>query len=56
LARRLEVTVGDELEKEMSIYPDVDWAEVIRKGIRGYIRNRDIREMYSAPIDRALSQ
>jgi hypothetical protein len=56
LVRKLEVIVIDELEKEMSRYPDVDWAEVIRKGIRGYIRNRDIREIYTAPIDRALSQ
>jgi hypothetical protein len=56
LVRKLEVTVDNELEKEMSRYPDVDWAEVIRKGIREYIRSRDIREMYTAPIDRALSQ
>ena len=56
MARRLTIAVDDELEKEMSRYPDVKWAEVIRKGIRGYIRNRDIREMYTAPIDRALSQ
>ena len=50
MVRKLKVTVDDELEKEMSRYLDVDWAEVIRKGLRGYIRNRDIREVYTAPI------
>jgi hypothetical protein len=56
LVRRLELTVDDELWKEMRRYPDVNWAEVIRKGIREYIRNREIRKMCTAPIDRALSQ
>jgi hypothetical protein len=56
LVRKLKIIVDDELEKEMSRYADVNWAEVIKKGIREYIRNREIREMYTAPIDRALSQ
>jgi hypothetical protein len=48
--------VDDELEKEMSKYPDVDWAEVTRQAIRTYIHNREIREMYTAPIERAILQ
>lgn len=56
MARTLEVNVDDQIEKEMSRYPDIDWDEVIRCAIVMCLRNRGIREMYTAPIDRALSQ
>jgi hypothetical protein len=50
------VDIDYELEKEMSRYPEVDWAEVTRKAIRKYIRCREICEIYTAPIERAMSQ
>jgi hypothetical protein len=56
LVRELTVSIDGELEKEMSEYPEVDWAEVIRNAIRRYIRCRGISEMYTAPIERALAQ
>jgi len=56
LVRELAVVIGDELEREMSKYPEVDWAKVVRKAIKEYIRRREIYEIYNAPIERAMSQ
>lgn len=52
----LTLRIDAELEKEMSEYPEVDWAEVIRNAIRKYVPCRGIAEMYTAPIERALVQ
>jgi hypothetical protein len=46
LVRELTVSIDAELEKEMSAYPEVDWAEVIRNSIKKYIHCREIAEMY----------
>jgi len=56
LVRELTVNINSELETEMSKYPEVDWAEVVRDAIRKYTHCREISEMYTAPIDRALAQ
>jgi len=56
LARELIVAIDDELEKEMSKYPEVDWVEVIRKLLRDCIRRKEIAEMYTAPVERAMRQ
>mgnify|MGYP001126565309 CR=1 FL=1 len=56
MARKLIVTVDDELEKEMGKYPEVDWAEVTRKAIGEYIHCREICEIYNAPIKKAMLQ
>jgi len=56
LARELIVAIDDELEKEMSKYPEVDWVEVIRKLLRDCIRRKEIAEMYTAPVERAMLQ
>ena len=56
MVRELTVSIDAELEKEMSEYPDADWAEVIKNAIRKYIHCRGIAEMYTAPIERALTQ
>ena len=34
MVRELTVSIDAELEKEMSEYPEVDWAEVIRTAIK----------------------
>jgi hypothetical protein len=44
------------LEREMSKYPEVDWSKVIRKAIIDCIHCKEISEVYTAPIERALSQ
>ena len=56
LVHQLIITIDDELEKEMSKYSEVDWAEVVKKAIREYLRRREIFEIYNAPIEKALSQ
>jgi len=56
LVRELIVTINDELEKEMSKYPEVDWADAVRKALRDCIRRKEICEMYTAPVERALLQ
>jgi hypothetical protein len=50
------VAIDDELEKEMSKYPEVDWIETIRKLLRDCIRRKEIAEMYTAPVERAMLQ
>lgn len=56
MARELTVSIDSELEREMSKYPEVDWDKVIRKAIIDCIRCKELSEMYTAPIDKALSQ
>jgi len=56
LVHQLIITIDDELKKEMSKYPEVDWAKVVRKAIKEYIHRREIFEIYNAPIEKALSQ
>jgi hypothetical protein len=50
------VTVDDELEKEMSKYPEVDWIEAVRKLICECIRRKEIAAMYTVPVERAMMQ
>jgi hypothetical protein len=56
LARELIVPIDDELEREMSEYPEVDWTETIRISLRECIRRKEISEMYTAPVERAMQQ
>lgn len=56
MVRELIVTIDDELEKEMSKYPEVDWADAVRKALRDCIRSKEICEMYTTPVERALLQ
>jgi hypothetical protein len=56
LTRELTVIIDDELEKEMSKYPEVDWIDTIRKLLRECIRRKEIAEMYTAPVERAMLQ
>jgi hypothetical protein len=56
LARELTVSIDSKLEREMSKYPEVDWSKVIRKAIIDCIHCKEISEVYTAPIERALSQ
>jgi hypothetical protein len=56
LVRKIIVTIAGELKKEMSGYPEADWAEITKKAIREYIRCREICKIYCAPIERAMSQ
>jgi len=56
LVHQLIIIIDDELEKEMSKYPEVDWTEVVKKTIREYLRRREIFEIYNAPIEKALSK
>jgi len=56
LARELIVTIDDELDKEMSKYPEVDWIEAVRKSLRDCIRRKEIVEIYTAPVEKAMLQ
>ena len=56
MARELIVTIDDELERDMSKYPEVDWIDTIRKLLRDCIRRKEISEMYTAPVERAMLQ
>jgi len=56
LVHQLIITINNELKKEMSRYPDVDWNEVVKKAIREYLHRRENFEIYNAPIEKALSQ
>jgi hypothetical protein len=56
LVHQLIITINNELKKEMSRYPEVDWNEVVKKAIREYLHRREIFEIYNAPIEKALSQ
>ena len=56
MVRKLIVHINDELEKEMSAFPEVDWVEVAIKAIRECIRDREKCKFYHTIIDRAMSQ
>jgi hypothetical protein len=56
LARKLIVPIDDELEKEMSAFPEVDWVEVAIKAIRNCIRGRENCKFLHTLVDRAMSQ
>ena len=56
MARELIVPIDDELEREMSEYPEADWIETIRISLRECIRRKEIAEMYTAPVERAMLQ
>lgn len=56
MVRKLIVHIDDELEKEMRVYPEVDWAAVATKAIRSCIDGREICKFYNTIVDRAMSQ
>jgi hypothetical protein len=56
LVRELIVHIDDELEKEMSTHPEVDWVAVAIKAIRDCIRSKERCKFYDTIIDRAISQ
>ena len=56
MTRQLIVTIDDELEKEMGKYPDVDWNEAAQKLLRQCIHRKQMTEMYTAPVERALQE
>jgi hypothetical protein len=56
LVRKLIVPIDDELEKEMSAFPEVDWVEVTIQAIRDCIRTREKCKFYHTIVDRAMSE
>jgi hypothetical protein len=56
LVRELIVHIDDELEKEMSVHPEVDWVAVAIKAIRDHICSKERCKFYDIIIDRAISQ
>jgi hypothetical protein len=56
LAPELIVAIADELEKEMSKYPEVDRIEAVRISLRACLRRKEIAEMYIAPVEIATLQ
>ena len=56
MMRELVVTTDDELERAMNKYPEMDWVETIRKSLREWIRHKEISEMYTVPVERAMLQ
>ena len=56
LVHQLTITIDDELKREMSKHPEVDWNEVVKKAIREYLRRREIFEIYNAPIEKEIGR
>jgi len=56
LVRELIVHINDELEKEMSAFPEVDWVEVTIQAIRKCISARENCRFYHTIVDRAIAQ
>jgi hypothetical protein len=56
LTRKLIVSINDELDNEMSKYPDVDWPDAVRKSLRELLQRKEIADMYTGPIERTLKQ
>jgi hypothetical protein len=56
LARELIVTIDDELERDMSKYPEVDWIDTVLKLLRDCIRRKEISTIYNAAVEKALLQ
>jgi Na+-translocating ferredoxin:NAD+ oxidoreductase RnfC subunit len=54
MARELIVSIDDELDNEMKKYPEVDWCDAARKSLRECIRQKEIAEIYTIPVERAL--
>lgn len=52
MTREFVMTIDDELDKEMSKYPEVDWVDVVRKSLRECICRKEIAEMYTGPVER----
>jgi hypothetical protein len=50
------VQIDDELKKEMSPHPEVDWVEVAIKAIRNCIRDRENCKFLHTLTDKAMSQ
>jgi hypothetical protein len=50
------VTIDDELERDMSKYPEVDWIDTIRKLLRDCIPRKEISKIYTAAAERAMLQ
>jgi hypothetical protein len=46
LARELIVVIDDELEREMSKYPEVDWIDTIRKLLRLHTPQRNRQNIH----------
>ena len=56
MVRKLIVNIDDELEKEMSAHPEVDWVAVAIKAIRDCISRRERCKFYDTIVDRAIAQ
>ncbi len=56
MVRELTITIDDELEKEMSKCPQIDWAVVLRKAIKDCLKRKEISEVYTAPVETAIKQ
>jgi len=54
LTHEIILTIDDELEKEMSKYPEVDWINIIPKLLKDCIRRKEISEMYTVSVERAM--
>lgn len=54
MTRQLIVIIDDELEKEMSKYPDVNWSETAQKLLRQGVKRKQVTQMYTTIVDRAL--
>jgi hypothetical protein len=50
------VTIDDELAKEMSKYPTVNWTEAVRTLLKECLHRKEIAEMYNAPVERMTLQ
>ncbi len=50
------MTIDYELEREMSKYPEVDWSDTIRKLLRDCIKRKEISEIYTGAVERAMLQ
>ena len=56
MVRKLIVHIDDELEKEMSAHPEVDWVAVAIKAIRDCISSKERCKFYDTIVDRAIAQ
>ena len=54
LTRKLIVVIDNELEREMSKYPEVDWINIIQKSLRECIHRKEIAKAYTAIVERAM--
>ena len=56
LTRKLIVVIDNEMEREMSKYPEVDWIDIIHKSLRECIRRKEIVKAYTAIVEREMLQ